>query len=138
MYGFTEKVTEEVARGARSTGLKDLEVLDSSRIHPSYLVAEAWKRRGLIIGSPTDESRAFPPVSNFLGLVEKKKLKDRVAGIYGSYGWGGGSAKEIKDTAETLNWNLVSSPVEFNGDPSEDQLESGFELGRKVAKSIED
>jgi flavorubredoxin len=138
MYGFTEKVTEEVARGARSTGLKDLEALDSSRVHPSYLVAEAWKRRGLIIGSPTYESRAFPPVSNFLGLVEKKKLKDRVAGIYGSYGWGGGSAKEIKDTAETLNWNLVSSPVEFNGDPSEDQLESGFELGRKVAKSIED
>jgi len=138
MYGFTEKVTEEVARGGRSTGLKDLEVLDSSRVHPSYLVSEAWKRRGLIIGSPTYESRAFPPVSNFLGLVEKKKLKDRVAGIYGSYGWGGGSAKEIKDTAETLNWNLVSSPVEFNGDPSEDQLESGFELGRKVAKSIED
>lgn len=138
MYGFTEKVTEEVARGGRSTGLKDLEVLDSSRVHPSYLVSEAWKRRGLIIGSPTYESRAFPPVSNFLGLVEKKKLKDRVAGIYGSYGWGGGSAKEIKDTAETLNWNLVSSPVEFNGDPSADQLESGFELGRKVAKSIED
>jgi len=138
MYGFTEKVTEEVARGGRSTGLKDLEVLDSSRVHPSYLVSEAWKRRGLIIGSPTYESRAFPPVSNFLGLVEKKKLKDRVAGIYGSYGWGGGSAKEIKDTAETLNWNLISSPVEFNGDPSEDQLESGFELGRKVAKSIED
>jgi flavorubredoxin len=137
MYGFTEKVTEEVARGVRSTGLGDLKVLDSSRIHPSYLVSEAWKRRGLIIGSPTYESRAFPPISNFLNLVKKKKLKDRVAGIYGSYGWGGGSAQEIEDTAETLNWNLVSSPVEFNGDPSEDQLENGFALGRETAESIE-
>ncbi|MFB6214285.1 MAG: FprA family A-type flavoprotein, partial [Candidatus Bipolaricaulia bacterium] len=63
-------------------------------------------------------------------------LKDRIAGIYGSYGWGGGSAREIEDTAETLDWEVVSSPVEFNGQPSEDQLENGFELGRKIAKDI--
>ncbi|MFB6214284.1 MAG: FprA family A-type flavoprotein, partial [Candidatus Bipolaricaulia bacterium] len=34
MYGFTEKVTERVARGVRSTGLEDLKVLDASRYHP--------------------------------------------------------------------------------------------------------
>lgn len=137
MYGFTEKVTERVAQGARSTGLQDLKVLDASRTHPSYLLSDAWKRRGLIVGSPTYESRAFPPISNFLEVAEKKKLKDRIAGIFGSYGWGGGSAREIEETAETLDWELVSSPVEFNGQPSEDQLENGFELGRKVAEAIE-
>ncbi|MCF7889986.1 FprA family A-type flavoprotein [Candidatus Bipolaricaulota bacterium] len=138
MYGFTEKVTEQVARGARSTGLQDLKVLDASRWHPSYLLSAAWKRRGLIVGSPTYESRAFPPISNFLEVAEKKKLKERIAGIFGSYGWGGGSAREIEETAETLDWDLVSSPVEFNGQPSKDQLENGFELGRKVAEAIED
>ncbi|MBS3787932.1 FprA family A-type flavoprotein [Candidatus Bipolaricaulota bacterium] len=137
MYGFTEKITEQVARGARSTGLEDLKVLDASRLHPSYLLSAAWKRRGLIVGSPTYESRAFPPINNFLEVVEKKKLKDRIAGIFGSYGWGGGSAREIKDTAETLGWNLVTSPVEFNGKPSEEQLEDGFELGKKIAEEIE-
>lgn len=137
MYGFTEKITEQVARGARSTGMDDLKVLDASRTHPSYLLSAAWKRRGLIVGSPTYESRAFPPISNFLEVVEKKKLKDRIAGIFGSYGWGGGSVREIEDTAETLNWNLVTSPVEFNGQPSEAQLEDGFELGKKVVEAIE-
>ena len=138
MYGFTEKVTEQVAKGVRSTGLKDLKLLDASRLHPSYLLLSAWKRRGLIIGSPTYESRAFPPVSNFLNIVEKKKLKDRIAGIYGSYGWGGGSVREIEDTAETLNWDLISSPVEFNGQPSEDQLENGFALGRETAEAVQE
>lgn len=137
MYGFTEKITEKVALGARSGGLEDLEVLDASRIHPSYLLSEAWKSRGLVVGSPTYESRAFPPINNFLEVLEKKKLKDRIAGIFGSYGWGGGSVREIKDTAETLGWNLVTSPVEFNGKPSEEQLEDGFELGRKIAEEIE-
>ncbi|MEF8917559.1 MAG: FprA family A-type flavoprotein [Candidatus Bipolaricaulota bacterium] len=136
MYGFTKKVTERVAQGARSTGLQDLKVLDASRTHPSYLLSAAWKRRGLIVGSPTYESRAFPPISNFLEITEKKKLKDRIAGIFGSYGWGGGSAREIEETAETLDWDLVSSPVEFNGQPSEEQLENGFDLGRKVAEAI--
>ncbi len=138
MYGFTEKVTEQVAKGVISTGLKDLELLDASRFHPSYLLSDAWKGKGLIIGSPTYELRAFPPVSNFLQVAEKKKLKNRTAGIYVSYGWGGGSAREIKETAETLNWDLVSSPVEFNGQPSEDQLENGFELGRKTAEVIQE
>jgi len=136
MYGFTEGLMEQVARGAISTGLEDLEVLDAARVHPSYLVSEAWRRRGLIVGSPTYESRAFPPVSTFLDLAGKKKLKDRVTGVFGSFGWGGGSAREIEETCEKLNWDLISPTVEFNGEPSEDQLESGFELGRSVAKEV--
>ncbi len=136
MYGFTEGLMEQVARGAISTGLKDLKVLDAARVHPSYLISEAWRRRGLIVGSPTYESRAFPPVSTFLDLAGKKKLKERVTGAFGSFGWGGGSAREIEETCEKLNWDLISPTVEFNGEPSDDQLESGFELGRSVAKEV--
>lgn len=136
MYGFTEKLTERVARGAAATGLKKLEILDAAKKHPSYLLSEAWKREGLIIGSPTYESRAFPPVSNFLKLAEKKKLKGKVTGAYGSYGWGGGSAREIEETGETLNWDFVTSPLEFGGNPSEEELEKGYELGEKVAEAV--
>lgn len=138
MYGFTEKVAEQVALGAGSTGLKDLEVMDAARNHPSYLLSESWKREGLIIGSPTYESRAFPPVSNFLNLAEKKKLKNKVTGTFGSYGWGGGSAREIEKTGETLNWEFVTSPVVYGGRPTEKQLDESFELGKKVAEAVEE
>lgn len=137
MYGFTEKVTERVALGAASTGLENLEVLDAAKKHPSYLLSESWKRDGLIIGSPTYESRAFPPVSNFLKLAEKKKLKGKITGAYGSFGWGGGSAREIEEAGESLNWDFVASTLEFGGNPTEEELEEGFELGREVAKSVE-
>ncbi|MFP4135800.1 MAG: FprA family A-type flavoprotein [Candidatus Acetothermia bacterium] len=136
MYGFTEKLTEQVALGARRSGIENLKVMDAARKHPSYLLLEAWKREGLIIGSPTYESRAFPPVSNFLELMEKKKLKEKTAAAYGSFGWGGGSAREIKETGESLNWNLVRPPLEFGGDPSERELEEGFELGKEVGNTV--
>jgi flavorubredoxin len=136
MYGFTEKLTERVARGAASTGLEELEIMDASSKHQSYLLLEAWKRQGLIIGSPTYESRAFPPVSNFLKLAEKKKLKGKVTGAYGSFGWGGGSAREIEETGDTLNWDFVTSSLEFGGNPSKEELEEGFELGKQVAKAV--
>lgn len=136
MYGFTEKLTERVARGAAEAGLDELEVLDAASKHPSYLLSEAWKRQGLIVGSPTYESMAFPPVSIFLKLAERKKLKEKITGAYGSYGWGGGSVREIEETGETLNWDFVTSPLEFGGNPSEEELEEGFELGKQVAKAV--
>ncbi|NOX44765.1 MAG: MBL fold metallo-hydrolase, partial [Caldiserica bacterium] len=52
MYGFTARAAEEVARGVAEAGVP-VRVLDAGRVHVSYLIREAWKRRGLILGAPT-------------------------------------------------------------------------------------
>src|SRR6056297_1720887 len=59
MYGYTERVMESVAAGARKVTNGEVKVIDASRTHPSFSLAEAWKRKGMIIGSPTYEARTF-------------------------------------------------------------------------------
>lgn len=69
-------------------------------------------------------------------LVEEKQLKNRVAGVFGSYGWSGGSIDRMKKTINKLDWDLTEPVIEFNGMPEEEDLEKGRELGRKVADKV--
>ena len=138
MYGHTRKMMESVANGVRSVGCKNFEVLDASRTDLSFLLKEAWRRKGLIIGSPTYDARIFPPVDQFMNIVEKKRLKNRIAGIFGSYGWSGGAVTKIKQSIDSLSWELEEPIAGFNGYPDNEELEKGKELGEKIGKKVLD
>lgn len=136
MYGNTEELMESVAAGVKSQGCKNIRILDASRVNLSYLLSEAWRREGLIIGTPTYDARIFPPVDHFVKLARKKKLRNRVTGIFGSFGWSGGALDRIDSIIEELEWDLVEPITEFKGKPNEKDLEKGFELGENIAKKI--
>ncbi len=134
MYGFTSRMAEAVARGVKKAGLK-VKVLDAARTHVSFLIREAWKRKGLIIGAPTYDTGIFPPVEYFLRLLERKRLRDRVVGVFGSYGWKGGAVDKIMERVGPLGWEVVDT-LGFHGAPSPDDLARAESLGEKVATRV--
>ncbi|RLE33010.1 FprA family A-type flavoprotein [Candidatus Acetothermia bacterium] len=134
MYGFTARMAEAVARGIAEEGVP-VRVLDAGRVHVSFLIREAWKRKGLVIGAPTYDTGIFPPVEYFLRLLERKRLRDRVVGLFGSYGWKGGSVPKMRERVEALGWELVGE-VSFHGAPTPEDLARARELGRKVAERV--
>lgn len=134
MYGETRKMAEAVAQGIREAGLP-ARVLDAGRVHVSFLIRDAWRFRGLVLGSPTYDTGIFPPIEYLLRLLERKRLKNRVVGIFGSYGWRGGARAKIEEKVRELGWELVGS-VEFCGAPAEEDLRRGRELGRAVAQRV--
>ena len=134
MYGFTARMAEAVARGAAGEGVP-VRVLDAGRTHVSFLIREAWKRKGLIIGAPTYDTGIFPPVEYFLRLLERKRLRDRVAGLFGSFGWKGGSVEKMRERVEALGWELVDA-VAFRGAPAPEDLKKAEELGAAVARRV--
>ncbi len=136
MYGNTAEMMESIAEGVRKCNCTNIRILDASRTHPSFLLMEAWRRQGLIIGAPTYDARIFPPVDNFLKLVQSKKLRDRVAGIFGSYGWSGGAVDRLESTISDLDWELVKPIAEFRGKPTEDELDKGRKLGEAVTEQV--
>lgn len=136
MYGNTLEMMKAVAEGVKSSGCENLEILDASRVHLSFLLSEAWRRKGLIVGAPTYDARIFPPVDQFLKLTKKKKLRNRIAGVFGSFGWSGGAAKRMKSVVEDQDWELVEPIADFRGKPSEEELEKGRELGKAVGEKV--
>ena len=134
MYGETRKAAEAVAQGVHEAGLP-VRVLDASRVHESFIVRDAWRFRGLVLGTPTYDTGIFPPIEQALRLLERKRLKNRVVGLFGSYGWKGGAVSKLAEKVGELGWELVDT-VEFPGAPDSSDLERLWELGRKVAEAV--
>jgi anaerobic nitric oxide reductase flavorubredoxin len=134
MYGNTEKMMNAVAQGISKTGIP-LKIFDVSRIHVSYILPSLWMKNGVIIGAPTYEAGLFPTMGDVLTMAARKSIQNKKFAMFGSYGWSGGALKEIKEIVEPLKWQLTDS-FEFIGMPTDEELKSGEEFGKKFGELI--
>ncbi|MCS7286412.1 MAG: FprA family A-type flavoprotein [Anaerolineae bacterium] len=136
MYGNTEKFMNAVAQGVSREGVP-VEIFDAARVHPAYILPYLWTRQGVIIGAPTYEGGLFPPVAHALDIAALKRVMNKKAAYFGSYGWSGGALRRLKEILERLKWELVDTLV-FAGRPEPEELKKGEEFGAKFARLIKE
>lgn len=134
MYGNTEKMMNAVAQGISKTDIP-IEIFDSARIHVTYILPSLWKYRGVMIGAPTYEGSLFPPVVNILEKARLKRILNKQAAYFGSYGWSGGAVRNLSSLINSLKWNLVDQ-LEFCGAPEDALLKKGEIFGTQFAQLI--
>jgi flavorubredoxin len=134
MYGNTEKMMNAVAQGISRTGLP-VEIFDAARVHPSYILPALWTYRGVMIGAPTYEGTLFPPVAQAIDMAALKRVVNKKAAIFGSYGWSKGGMAAFRKIVEPLRWE-VTEMLEFRGSPTAEQLRQGEELGERFAAAV--
>ena len=134
MYGNTEEVMNAVAQGVSQAGLP-MEIFDVARIHASYILPSLWMRQGVIVGAPTYEGKLFPPMAHVLDMAGRKRILNRRAAYFGSYGWSGGARKEFERTAESLKWEVVDH-LEFQGGPTQDDMAAAEAFGARFVRGL--
>jgi flavorubredoxin len=134
MYGNTEKVATAMIQGARSEGIP-VHVYRTPKDDTGFILASAWKSAGLIIGMPTYEYRMFPPMAGVLDMFARKKVMNKKALRFGSFGWSGGAQKELETITEKLKWDFMA-PVEWQGAPTDEILQLAMERSRELAAKI--
>jgi anaerobic nitric oxide reductase flavorubredoxin len=134
MYGNTERMMNAVAMGISRAGVP-LELFDVARTNVSYILPSLWTNAGIMIGAPTYEVKVFPPMAAALTMAVNKRILNRKAAFFGSYGWSGGALREVKKIVEPAKWDLAET-LEFIGSPKTEDLKKGEEFGRKFAESI--
>ena len=132
MYGNTEVVMNAVAEGIAAEGVP-LDIFDVSRNHVSYILPSLWTKRGVMIGAPTYEVSLFPTMGEVLNMAAHKRIRNKKAAFFGSYGWSGGALKSVKTIVEPLKWEIVDS-FEFIGSPTKEDIATAKEFGRKFAR----
>lgn len=106
MYGHTEQMAEAVAEGAASI-TKNVKVYDVSRTNASYILADIFRYKGFICGSPTYCNELYPEINSLLAKIKTRGIKNREFGCFGSFTWAGATLKNFKAFAEEMKWDCV-------------------------------
>jgi anaerobic nitric oxide reductase flavorubredoxin len=134
MYGNTEKMMNAVAQGISRSGLP-VEIFDAARTHSSFILPALWTWRGVMVGAPTYEGSLFPPVAQALEMAALKRVVNKKAAVFGSYGWSKGGMAAFQKLVEPLKWD-VTDILEFRGGPTAELLKKGEEFGERFAAAV--
>ena len=113
MYGNTEQMAEAIAAELSAQGIKNIVMHNVTKSHPSYIIADIFRYKGLIIGSPTYSNQLFPEVDALLSKILLREVKGRYLGYFGSFTWAGAAVKRLAEFAEKSKFELVGDPVEM-------------------------
>ena len=113
MYGNTEQMAEAIAAELSAQGIKNIVMHNVSKTNASYILADIFKYKGLIIGSPTYSNQIFPEIESLLSKILIRELKGRYLGLFGSFTWAGAAVKRMAEFAEKSKFEVVGDPVEM-------------------------
>jgi len=137
MWHSTEHMTIPLMEGIKSAGV-DVEVIKLRATPMSAAIKRIWESRSMLIGTPTLNNIMFPSVAEFLTHLRGLRPKNRLAGAFGSFGWGGGAVKEAYEAFKKMGLEVVEPGVEVLYRPSPDDDKKSFEFGKLFAeKTIE-
>jgi len=118
MYGMTEQGVRPAIEALEAEGL----AVHTHRVPEENLgdiLMSIWSSTGVVLAMPTYEYKMFPPMFAIIDELGKKKVHNRKAFRFGSYGWSGGAQKELNELIQKykMNWDFVE-PLEFKGKPT--------------------
>jgi flavorubredoxin len=65
------------------------------------------------------------------------KPRAKLVSVFGSYGWGGGSVKTLKDRFQQSGFEVLDT-LDVRGPPKKEDLEKAVALGKHVAQRIKE
>jgi len=144
--GFTEKMAKAVVEGAKNVKNVEVELLKAGT---PFSVSKLDVADGIILGSPTIYGSVTQEMRNILtSLREHKeagrlKLKGKVGGVFGSYGWDGGWVTDKLDSdMNDLGIKVVAPAVsavheQYDTSPIDEKtLQKCRNLGKVIAEKV--
>jgi flavorubredoxin len=138
MYGNTAEMAEVIAERLAENGVKKIRVHDASRSHLSYILADIFRFRGLIIGGPTYSNTLYPPVEALVQAIKTREVKNRVIATFGSYTWAPQAVKRINAVLEEGKIITAADTVsvEAKQSPNDAAIAGCKALADAIAKQI--
>jgi flavorubredoxin len=136
MYGNTEVMLHTILRSLADKGIT-MNVHRVPNEDISFILSDAYKAAGLIIGAPTYEYGLFPPMKYFLEILKKKRFWYKKVFYFGSYGWSGGGEREFGELSEKMHWDILD-PITFRGHPTREELEIGEKRALELAQMVKE
>ena len=104
----------------------------------SDIIKELLETKGILIGSSTINNGILPTLAPFLEELEGLRPKNKIAAVFGSYGWGGGAVKIIEEKLKKIGFEIAYPSLTVNWVPDKEEMQKCYEFGKEFAKKVAD
>lgn len=137
MYGHAASMAEHFGKYLASFGIKNVKIYDVSRTHPSYILTDIWKYKGLALASCSYNNGLYPPMQNLMDIVASNKLKNHTLCVFGTYGWSGGGVKNLVKLPELGGkYDFIDYTVEARFAAKKEDYENLKKLAGMMAEKV--
>ncbi len=134
-YGNTATLGQAIASGITKAGV-GVESLNAEVAEPDEIKTVVEKCSGLIIGSPTLGGHAPTQIQTALGIVLSTADKNKLAGVFGSYGWSGEAIDLLEKKFRDAGYRFGFDPIRVKFKPTEVTLKMCEEAGTDFAQAL--
>lgn len=134
-YGNTATLAQAIARGVTKAGV-EVESINCESAEPDEIKTIIERSAGFIIGSPTLGGHAPTQVQTALGIILSNAPKDRLAGVFGSFGWSGEAIDLLESKLKDAGYSFGFDPIRVKFKPTDQTLKSCEEAGTDFAQAL--
>jgi anaerobic nitric oxide reductase flavorubredoxin len=137
MWNGTRVMAEEIARGiAEADPAVTVKVYNSARTDKNDIIAEVFKSKAVVVGSPTVNRGVLTSVAGLLEEMRGLGFRDKKAATFGAYGWSGESPRLIAEALRGAGFEVAAEELKLPWSPAEDGLARCREFGAGLARSF--
>lgn len=137
MWDATKKMAELIAEGIISEDSDVVvKLLHLSKKDKNDVIAEIFKSKAILVGSPTVNNGLLTSVAAIFELIKSLKFKGKKAASFGSYGWSGESVKLINQRLQESGFSVVNDGIRVEWVPDAKEGEACFDFGAEFVKAL--
>ena len=136
MYGNTEQMAEVIAEELSAQGIKNIVMHNVSKTPHSFILADIFRYKALIVGCTTYNMNLYPEMEALLSKVAARDMKNRLIGYFGSFTWASAAVKKLGEYAAQLKFEVVGNPVEMKQSMSASNEQQARELAVAMADRL--
>lgn len=138
-YGYTEQLAHEITAGIKEEIDADVQLHDMVYADANKVQADMNDAEGILVGSPTINGDALPPVLDLVMKMNGVLHGGKVAGAFGSYGWSGEAADMLMNRLNTLRMKTVEPALKIPFNPQEPEKKAAARAyGKKFGRKLKD
>ncbi len=137
MWQSTRKMAEAIADGIREVAPETTVIIKNiAHDDKNDILTEFFRSKAVLVGSPTINNGHSFAMAGLLEMAAGLKFKKKKAAAFGSYGWSGGSVKQISAKLAEAGFELVNDGIAKLWVPDTTALDDCREYGRQFAQSL--
>ena len=134
-YGFSDRLSQSIARGITKTGVA-VEMMDMRSADPQEVTELVARAKGLVIGMPPASGAGAQATQTALGTILAAVNGKQTVGLYESYGGDDEPIDTLATKFQDLDLVSVFDPIRIKDTPGEGVYQSCEEAGTDLGQGL--